>query len=298
MSEFAPEDQQLLQQIGERLKEKNALIGQMEKMNRQLLDLNERTQRAESIKSEFLSLIKNEFNNPISSLLNLSRLLSEGRRPERIEEIGAMINMELLQLDFHMKNIFAAGEIEAGETANFYSTTSIPGLIDDVFEHMRYVVADKELEIQVDNQLDDERISTDAGKLSLVLLNLASNACEFARPRSRIQVRIGREIDDRIQIEFENQGDGIPAENRPRIFSPFTHFLVGSNRPNRGLGLGLSVAKGVVESLDGEIELTSGRTDTVFAIRFPAQPHQDDNQANEGGSEFFFEDGEDEFLEM
>jgi phosphopantetheinyl transferase (holo-ACP synthase) len=70
-------DKTLLDEISRRFAEKEASIKEMEFMTKKLLDMNEKTKEAEATKSKFLSLIKNEFNNPISTLLSLSKKIVE-----------------------------------------------------------------------------------------------------------------------------------------------------------------------------------------------------------------------------
>lgn len=70
-------DNDLLEEIKRRFDEKQASINEMEFMTKKLLDLNEKNKQAQDVKSKFLSLIKNEFNNPMSSLLNLVNMMKK-----------------------------------------------------------------------------------------------------------------------------------------------------------------------------------------------------------------------------
>ena len=78
-------DESILQEIERRFKEKNASIEESEFLNKKLIDLNQRLIEVDSVKSEFLSLIKNEFNNPISSVLNICSIVLTGKKPEKTD---------------------------------------------------------------------------------------------------------------------------------------------------------------------------------------------------------------------
>ena len=260
----------------------------MEFMTKKLLELNERTKEAEAIKSQFLSLIKNEFNNPISSLLNLANVLSSKKHPDRFDEIANMVNMELLRLDFQLKNIFAATEIEAGEIANDFSRVSFKSIFDETTSSFKYLVAEKRLSVTLAKCEDGEFIS-DANKIYLILLNLLSNACEFSFPDSKVNVSLKKEA-DRYTITVEDTGEGIGVEFANEVYNRFTKFSSGKTRAHAGLGLGLSVVRGLVESLDGDVTFESQEGYTIFTVTLPVVGAEAADSASEGGNEFMFED--------
>ncbi|MGE4295246.1 MAG: sensor histidine kinase [Campylobacterales bacterium] len=281
-------DRDLIAEIQRRFDEKAASIKEMEFMTKKLLELNERTKEAEAIKSQFLSLIKNEFNNPISSLLNLASLLALKKHPERFDEIANMLNMELLRLDFQLKNIFAATEIEAGEIANDYSRIKFTSIYEEVISGFRYLIADKRLTVNL-AKCEDEGFIGDANKLYLILLNLISNACEFSYPDSKVSVALKKETAGYL-ITVEDAGEGIGVEFANEVYNRFTKFSSGKTRAHAGLGLGLSVVRGLVESLDGDVTFESQEGYTIFKVTLPAVSAEVAESASEGGNEFMFED--------
>lgn len=289
-------DRDLVKEIERRFDEKTASIKEMEFMTKKLLELNERTKHAEAIKSQFLSLIKNEFNNPISSLLNLANLLSNKKHPERFDEIANMINMELLRLDFQLKSIFTATEIEAGEIANDYSIINFKSIFEEVIVSFKYLIADKRLDVVITKN-DDKEFVSDAKKIYMILLNLISNACEFSYPDGKVGVGLEK-YGDRYLITVEDSGEGIDVEHAKEIYHRFTKFSSGKTRAHAGLGLGLSVAKALVESLDGTICFESQDGYTKFTIALPAISMDEAKSLSSGGNEFLFDDLGDGFLEL
>ena len=88
-------DNELLKEIGRRFDEKASSIEEMEFLTKKLLDMNEKSKNAQEVKSQFLSLVKNEFNNPISSLLNISNMLSNTKDLKKVNVLGELLQREL-----------------------------------------------------------------------------------------------------------------------------------------------------------------------------------------------------------
>ena len=210
---------ELLGEIQFRFKEKNTSLNELDFLNKKLLDLNNQLVEMDSVKSRFLSLIKNEFNNPISSVLNLCGHLISKKRPERSDEITGMIHMEMLRLDFQVKNIIAASEIEAGETANYFTNIDINDILDEVKKSLRYIIKYKNLKINITNELSSTFCS-DGQKIYMICLNLLSNACEYSYDDSVVNIRLFTK-DEKIAMVFEDSGEGIANANKMLVYNRF-----------------------------------------------------------------------------
>ena len=261
-------DDDLLLEIKRRFNEKNSSLSELDFLNKKLLDLNKQLVEMDSVKSRFLSLIKNEFNNPISSVLNLCGHLISKKRPEKFDEITEMIHMEVLRLDFQIKNIICASEIEAGETTNYYSKIDINEILEEAKQSVRYTIKDKNLTLSISNELNNP-ICSDAHKIYLICLNLLSNACEYSYDNANVYIKISEE-NGKISMRFEDCGEGIIADNKHLVYNRFAQFNRGINRARTGLGLGLSVVKGLVEALEGSVDYESDpEKQTVFTALLP-----------------------------
>lgn len=287
-------DKELIAEISRRFEEKEASIKDMEMMTKKLLVLNEKTKEAEAAKSKFLSLIKNEFNNPISALLSMSKKLVEKKNLDKFDEIANIMNQELLRLDFHLKNIFCASEIEAGEIANDYSTIDVESIYDEVVPSFKYIIKDKDLKVNFEIEAKSQFVS-DAQKFYMIMSNIVSNACEFSYPKKDVNVSF-KEGPEHFYLEVEDFGEGIFVEEKKEIYNRFTQFHSGETRPYSGLGLGLSVAREFTEALDGEIFYTSTKGHTVFTVSFPKLDSKNTSKSV-GANEFLFDEFE-ESLEM
>lgn len=287
-------DSELLKEIERRFEEKASSINEMEFMTKKLLAMNEKSKEAEDVKSHFLSLIKNEFNNPLSALLNFShRLLkSEDITVEKVHTIANLMHMDLTKLDFSMKNIFAASEIEAGEIANDYTKVVIKDIFDEIVDYLDYLIEEKSLKLEFQDSCDKDFIS-DPKKINLILLNLISNACEYSYPHAPVNVLVSCDKDS-LRIEVEDLGEGVEKEHNKEIFNRFVFFNTGKTRANTGLGLGLSVARGMVEALGGTIDNINKDDKTVFVVTIPYVNEEEISLSQSVGSnEFMFDDNDD-----
>lgn len=284
-------DGDLLREISRRFEEKESSIKEMEFMTKKLLDLNEKNKQAQEVKSKFLSLIKNEFNNPMSSLLNLVNMMVKRAEDPRMSDLSDMMKMELLKLDFSLKNIFAASEIEAGETANDYSAVELKDIFDEVVNYFSYLIKEKSLEVSFVNNCS-EKIISDTQKLDIILLNLLSNACEYSYENSTISVTVDCD-DANYTITVEDAGEGVDHDHAKDIYNRFSHFESGKTRRTAGLGLGLSVARGMTEALEGSIDNVTREGKTLFIVKIPKVDESKlDLSTGIGSNEFIFDDSD------
>ncbi|MBN2965200.1 HAMP domain-containing histidine kinase [Sulfurospirillum sp. T05] len=284
-------DDALLGEIDRRFKEKQSSIEEMEFLTKKLLEMNEKSKKAQEVKSQFLSLVKNEFNNPVSSLLSVADMLQKVKDPSRAHAMGELLKRDLLKIDFSLKNIFAASEIEAGDVSNDYNRINIEELFEEIREYFALLIKDKSLHVILENHCDKEFIS-DSYKLYLILINLVSNACEFSYEGKEVTIQITCNDSGHV-IKVKNFGEGISEDHTKEIYNRFVHFETGHTRATAGLGLGLSVARGMCEAMEGTIDNDHEGEATVFTVRIPYPDEQELSTSQAFGSnEFMFEEND------
>jgi len=282
----------LLEEVKRRFDQKNSTLDEMAFLTKKLYVLNEKLREHDSIKGEFLSLIKNVFNNPLSSLLNLSSMMRKNEDTPKTQTMKLLLDMELRKLDFQLNNIFTAAEIEAGEIANYWSEVNLNLIIEEAKEAFSYLIEEKELSFLVDVKVD-RFIVSDAKKLHTIFSNLISNACEYSFPQKQITITVAIE-NEMLHIGVSNTGDVIIKEPNKEIFSRFKKVGAHESKAKTsvdGLGLGLSIVNALVESLDGEVDYDSNEQMTQFTICLKLQ---DSSKAealmSESANEFMFDD--------
>ena len=107
-----PSDEELIEEIRQRFEFNQNALADLQALTQKLEQMNERLKESEALKSQFLSNIRNEINNPLTSIMGLSRQLIT--KPDAVENtalVGPMIYMEAFNLDFQLQNIFIAAEL-------------------------------------------------------------------------------------------------------------------------------------------------------------------------------------------
>lgn len=259
---------------------------ELKKMTLQLLQVNEELRTADKSKQKFMSLVKNEFNNPMSALLNLSKRLAEHEDIENPRDIGELLHSELLRMDFQLKNIFAMTELESGLLTNSYSKINVEQMVEDAKEEFIYTIRNKK--IRFDIKIDKEAyLVTDGDKLFLILLNFLSNACEFSKDRSTVSISFAKE-DDKLVLSVTDDGSELPKlEDMDAIFNTFSSYNQDAVRSFSGLGIGLSVARSMAAQLGASIRYESGDGKTTFAIVLPHRELKNGEESFGSGEVFF-----------
>jgi len=287
------DDAEIIFEISKRFEEKNASLREMEFMTKKLLDLNERIKKTEEIKNEFLSLIRNEFNNPLSSLLNMAQILEGDPEEKSMRQAVRIINSEMLRLDFHFKNIFAASDIEAGEIANYFTNINFKSIFEDAKAMFRYNIEDKNLEVSFIESGEGRKVS-DSNKIFLIMMNLLSNSIKYSYENSKITLAVKVKQDEFI-ITVEDFGEGIDIQYKAEVFERFSKFSSGK-RKHMGLGLGLSVVRGLAEALGGTVDYESNEGWTLFKVVIPTDTEEAKiADASEDSNTTLFENFDGEF---
>lgn len=229
------------------------------------------TQAASRAKSDFLAVMSHELRTPLTAIIGYAELLELGipepvtdSQREQIEriEVSARHLQELIE------EILTVASLEAGEAKIRRETVSLAELLHRAEVIIRPMAMAKELDLQVAEVDEPVSVETDPEKLLQVLLNLLSNAVKFTEQGS---IRLAARVDG-THAEFEVGDTGIGMERRDhdRIFEPFWQVDQPTTRRAGGTGLGLTIARRLVELLAGEIRVQSepGRGSS-FYVRVP-----------------------------
>lgn len=258
----------LLQEISRRFEEREETIKETSIMMKKLEEINKKLLKAEENKSKFMSIIKNEFNNPLASMLSLSKSLLSTTDDEKTKFIGETIQEEALLLNFQIHNVIMAAEIESGTLDLESNEANFNDVILQVKEELKYPLKNKNTIISA-NVSSENDFSYDRAKVYLILINLLSNSIEFSPKNSKIELDIIEEVDD-FKIIVKDYGEGIEEEDKEKIFNRFYQAHSGMNRSHRGQGLGLSVVKDIVGFLNGKVKFESKiGLYTLFEVTIP-----------------------------
>ncbi|MEM7345233.1 MAG: GAF domain-containing sensor histidine kinase [Chloroflexota bacterium] len=228
---------------------------------------------ADQIKSDFVSIASHELRTPLSVILGYASFLRDDVSGEASEQLDIVLNsaMRLRTLIDDMINL---RHIQAGEVLLNRHIFSLKDLIIDVFHEFRGLLESKQLVftsrfIPEDTPLN---IDADSQKIYLVLANLISNAIKFTDDGGRIHINVALKGHE-YWIDVIDTGIGIPKDEQERIFDQFYQVEPSLTRKYQGMGVGLSIVKGMVDVHHGQINLSSvvGKG-SKFTVILPSAP--------------------------
>jgi signal transduction histidine kinase len=224
-------------------------------------EMTRRMQEIAQMKTDFVSVVSHELRTPLTSIIGS---LDTVNRPE----LSADLAKDLLdsarrqagRLQRLIEDLLMVSRIDRGSIPVAMETVALRHLLLEVAE----TVADAD-DVTVSVQPPTLQVSGDPDHLRRVFINLVENAVKYA-PGSAIEL-VARPFRDRVEIDVIDHGDGIPPNERFRVFEPFTQTERSDTRTRGGTGLGLSIVKGLTEAMNGRVSLSDtpggGATFTV-----------------------------------
>jgi signal transduction histidine kinase len=255
-------NEKLLAELKSRLQDKEVYLEQANELNKVISELSQKLNESESLKSHFISNISNELVNPFTSIIALAEniLGVEKENWKKVIQMVSLIHTEVFNLDFQLKNIFAAAKIEAGEVNPEITLINIDKLMQNLIQSFRYEANRKHLQIyySCQNKLAETVLyfKSDAEKIHLLLSNLLSNAIKFSYDEGIIEIGAIKSEGNLI-LSVSDKGQGISRANEKIIYDRFKRLDNGINSINRGHGLGLSIIKAICDILRGKISFES-----------------------------------------
>lgn len=288
-----PTDEELIEEIRQRFESNHNALNDMRAMTRKLESMNEKLQDSEALKSQFLSNIRNEINNPLSAIMGLSgQFFERACDPEVCKKTIRMIYAEAFNLDYQLQNVFMAAELEAGEAEIAYAMVEIGNILESCIDKLAYRLSEKEIEI-TQSVPEDLIFPSDAQKFEAVLINLLANAVEFNHSGGLISVEI-EETSSGLTVVVKDNGPGINPVDQEAVFDRFKQLDVGSTKEHRGHGLGLSICWSLAELLGGTLDLDSQLDKgSRFVLTLP-RPDVDVAVHAKDGNFFLFDEADDE----
>lgn len=228
---------------------------------RELEEARDVADAANAAKSSFLAMISHELRTPMNGVLGAAQLLdgdSLTAAQRRYVEIIRTSGDSLLTL---LNDILDFAKIEAGRVELEAIEFDLPALVERVAAVWSARAESKGLDYRVEVDPDAPALLVgDPTRLAQVMHNLLSNATKFTeRGRVALSLRAERVADDRVRlvIAVSDTGLGISAEDRARLFQPFSQLDSSSTRRFGGTGLGLAISRRLAELMDGRLEVES-----------------------------------------
>ncbi|MEO6873147.1 MAG: ATP-binding protein [Chthoniobacterales bacterium] len=214
----------------------------------------EEADRASRAKSEFLSRMSHELRTPMNAILGFAQLLElEDLSADQHESVTHIIGggRHLLEL---INEVLDISRIEAGRLALSTEPVELTAALRETIDLVRTLAADRELALTM-NPIAECFVLADRQRFKQVLINLVSNAIKYNRVGGSVTITC-QPGEARVRILIQDTGMGIPADQISQLFTPFER-LSADRGSIEGTGLGLAVARRLVEAMDGTIGFES-----------------------------------------
>ena len=244
-----------------------------EAAQRALAEQNERLRELDRLKDEFISLVSHELRTPLTSIRGYLELLLDGGGGELSEDQArflAVVDRNSKRLMHLVGDLLFLAQVEAGKLTLELGDVDLDDLVAECVEAAKPIADEKGIELGA--VLEPTPVMTgDRGRLGQVLDNLVSNALKFTPEGGSVCVRMATR-DDEAVVEVEDTGIGISPEEQDQLFERFFRSSEATERAIPGTGLGLTIAKAIVERHGGSIEVESAPGEgTTVRVRLPVR---------------------------
>ncbi|MDD5199801.1 MAG: ATP-binding protein [Terrimicrobiaceae bacterium] len=226
---------------------------------RHQLDLqNQKLQDLDRLKTEFFSNVSHELRTPLTLILGpVEGLLARGDALDaKLHESLILIHRNSLRLLKLINDLLDLTRLDQGAEVLRKKSVTIGPYIKGIVESVRHLGLSKQLRIKVEEGDLDATMTADPARIEKVLINLLTNAIKYTPAGGSIVVR-WKARDAGVALEVEDTGVGIPTQDLAKVFDRF--HQVGSNASNQhqGVGIGLALARELVEEHGGKLEVES-----------------------------------------
>ena len=232
---------------------------------------------ANRMKDEFLAVVSHELRTPLNAILGWAELLSAGTlAPGRVRRGLETIARNARMQARLVEDLLDVSHIIAGQLAITRMPTDLAAIAQGAVQTVALQANAKHVEIEVSIEAGEHEVLGDAARLQQVVSNLLSNAVKFSSEGGRVELTLSRR-GDRQLLHVVDHGIGIDASFLPSVFDRFHQAEQPGTRPRGGLGLGLAIARRIVEMHEGDIVAASdgeGRG-ASFTVRLPSADRDD-----------------------
>ena len=237
---------------------------------------------ASQMKEEFLALVSHELRNPLNAIKGWTHLLRMGsldtsRTYKALETIERNVELQTSLID----DILDVSNIVRGKLNLNMRSQRISAILESALAAIRPAAQAKDIELLYVSNTVRDTVSGDADRLQQVFWNLLSNAMKFTPRGGKVTVTLDVRGSD-VSVAVADTGRGISPDFLPYVFERFRQGETGTTRSNGGLGLGLAIARQIVELHGGLVSAESAGQDrgATFTALIPLmEPHASDEQA-------------------
>lgn len=240
----------------------------------ELAQANERLQEMDRLKSQFVAHVSHELRTPLTVITGFADNMLEGvtgTLSGKQAQYLLRIKASGLRLTRMIANLLQRARIEEGKDAHTPCAVALRAVVQDTIDQLRPLAAAKQQQLDVVDRFSARDVWADPDSLTRILTNLVENAIKYTPVEGTIRVTLEGEGSNQAAVSVSDTGEGIPADELPRLFDPFYR----AQRPRAagkkdGLGLGLSIVRHLVEQNGGTITVQSQQgIGSTFRLTIP-----------------------------
>ena len=231
-------------------------------------------ERASRMKDQFLATLSHELRTPLSAILGWTHLLASGSARVDVAAAVATIERNARAQARLIEELLDVSRITSGNLQLDIKPVAMASVVTAVLSSLQPAADAKSMELVFEHDPAIASLPGDGHRLQQVVWNLVSNAIKFTPAKGRVVVRL-RSAEDGLVLSVADTGEGIPAEFLPHVFERFRQADASEARSHGGLGLGLAIARHIVELHGGTVTAESagpGRGAT-FSLHLPHVRH-------------------------
>ena len=249
---------------------------ELQQVNSELRTANERLKELDRLKSQFLSYCSHELNTPLTAIKGFSELTLKGS-PHMLSEqqrhFLKRINANADRLTRIIADLLDLARIESGTIHMVQTRVALPELLHEVLEQLQLMARPKGQTLRLTCSHDCLTVMGDPDRLQQIVTNLIHNALKFTPEKGTVSVELRQESPTTIMMVVSDTGPGIPDQVLCNLFEPFFQAHREVDCGTRGLGLGLTIVKNLVDLHGGSIAVESQlRKGTTFRVTLPRDP--------------------------
>jgi signal transduction histidine kinase len=260
---YTEEDLTILETLGALAAQAMQNVDLMRKVRASRVQLAE----LERLKTDFIAITSHELRTPLGLILGHATFLRELAGGEYEEQIDAIIRNATKLKDI-VENLSDVDNFQNGSARVKGGRVSMNGIAEDVFSLFKDEAEQKNISLRLEPDSQPYYLHADQVKITIALSNLVKNAIQYTEAGGNVNVRV-EEDSGYIKVTVTDNGIGIPARELPRIFDRFYQVETHLTRRYGGMGLGLSVAKAMIELHGGRIWAESEGRGSRFTFLLP-----------------------------
>jgi len=234
------------------------LAATFNQMAEQLQTADQKQRELESLRRDLIAWVSHDLQTPLTSMRAILEALSDGvvEDPETVKRYLNTAQRDVRNLSALIDDLFQMAQLDAGGFPLHRADASLSDLVSDTLESFTELAKQQAVTLEGNVDSDVDPVLMDTQAIGRVLNNLISNSLRHTSNNGRVSVWVRRTTQG-VEVTVSDTGAGIRADDLPRIFERFYRGEKSRNRGTGGAGLGLAIARGIVQAHGGDIKAES-----------------------------------------